>query len=82
MKPRICRCCGEPMSEKGNGLPRNPNVCAACSSMEDGMGESNVPELADLESEQHPTPVKLEEGSVVNTEAAPRICETPVAVTG
>jgi hypothetical protein len=46
MTQRICRCCGEPIPEQGNALSRNPNICASCSSMADGMGESNVPECA------------------------------------
>jgi hypothetical protein len=27
------------MSPEGNALSRNPNMCASCSSMSDGMGE-------------------------------------------
>lgn len=46
MSSRICVCCGELMSEKGNALSRNPNICASCSSMADGMGESSMPERA------------------------------------
>ena len=34
---RICICCGEPMVERGNALSRNPNICASCSSLADGM---------------------------------------------
>jgi hypothetical protein len=34
---RICICCGEPMAAGGNSLSRNPNVCASCSSLSDGM---------------------------------------------
>lgn len=49
MKPRICICCREPMSEKGNALSRNPNVCASCSSLADGMEESRPSETKDLE---------------------------------
>jgi hypothetical protein len=45
MKPRICRCCGEAMSEGTNALSRNPNVCASCSSLADGMGGSNLPPM-------------------------------------
>jgi hypothetical protein len=37
MNFRICRCCGEPMPETGNALSRNPNICASCSSMADGI---------------------------------------------
>jgi hypothetical protein len=45
---RVCVCCGEKMSEKVNPLSRNPNVCASCSSMADGMedlpkGEELIP---------------------------------------
>jgi len=39
MRPRICICCGEPMSETGNAFSRNPNMCSSCSSMADGMGD-------------------------------------------
>ena len=42
MNSRICRCCGEPMTERGNLGSRNPNVCASCSSMADGMDESGA----------------------------------------
>ena len=41
IRSRICICCGEPMVERGNALSRNPNVCASCSSMADGMEEAN-----------------------------------------
>jgi hypothetical protein len=44
MNSRICRCCGEPMPEHGNPRSRNPNICASCSSMADGMEESSLPE--------------------------------------
>jgi len=40
MNPRVCICCGEPMAENNHGLSRNPNVCASCSSMADGLGET------------------------------------------
>ena len=36
------------MAEKGNALSRNPNICASCSIMADGMDESFVPESASL----------------------------------
>ena len=47
MFPRICICCGEPMASGRNALSRNPNICASCSSILDGMEE---PE--DLEAEK------------------------------
>ena len=46
MHPRVCIGCGEAMPEKGNALSRNPNLCASCSSMADGMEESDAPESA------------------------------------
>jgi len=36
-------CCGEAMPESGNVLSRNPNICASCSSMADGMDEPGLP---------------------------------------
>lgn len=48
MNSRICVCCGELMSSRGNALSRNPNICASCSSMADGMVESSIPERASL----------------------------------
>ena len=42
MNSIICVCCGEPMPEKGNALSRNPNICASCSSLVDGMDEFSV----------------------------------------
>ena len=40
------------MLEEGNALSRNPNICASCSSMADGMAESTVPESASLASDR------------------------------
>ncbi len=37
MTSGISICCGEPMVKRGNALSRNPNVCASCSSLTDGM---------------------------------------------
>jgi hypothetical protein len=36
----VCRCCGGPMTEMEDLAARNPNLCAACSSLADGMEES------------------------------------------
>ena len=49
MTPRVCRCCGELFSPE-NLLSRNPNICASCSSMLDGM---DLPEDAAPEMERH-----------------------------
>jgi len=50
MKPRICICCGEPLGETSHALSRNPNVCPSCSSLADGMEESNLPQAQELGS--------------------------------
>jgi len=39
-------CCGEPMAEKGSPLSRNPNICASCSSLSDGVPESGMSSFA------------------------------------
>ena len=52
MNPRICVCCGEPMAEGGsNSLSRNPNVCASCSSMADGIGPDLLAEAPNQQGE-------------------------------
>ncbi len=44
MNPRrVCVCCGEAMPEQNSAHSRNPNMCASCSSMADGMDEPGVP---------------------------------------
>jgi hypothetical protein len=48
MNSRICVCCGEPMPQQGNALSRNPNVCASCSSMADGMEGLGLPDSPSL----------------------------------
>jgi hypothetical protein len=65
MNSRICVCCGEPMPEKGNHLSRNPNICASCSSMADGMEESCIPESSSpaLERTEAAAPDRSEENA-------------------
>jgi hypothetical protein len=43
---RICICCGEPKVEPGNVLSRDPNVCASCSSLADGMEGDNSAKMS------------------------------------
>jgi len=38
------------MLEQGNALSRNPNICASCSSITDGMEDSATRETASLAS--------------------------------
>ena len=47
MKPQICICCGEAIAARAQDLSRNPNVCASCSSMADGMEETSVASLSE-----------------------------------
>jgi RNA polymerase-binding transcription factor DksA len=49
MKPRVCICCGEPIPERRSDLPRNPNMCASCSNLADGLEELDAPESAHSE---------------------------------
>lgn len=44
MNSRICVCCGEPIHAERNALSRNPNICASCSSLADGMEDSSLPD--------------------------------------
>ena len=56
------------MAQAGNALSRNPNICASCSSMADGMSDSALPEPDAFNLEQNveaetfaePPPEKLE----------------------
>jgi len=66
MMLRICVCCGEPIQEKGNALSRNPNLCASCSSLCDGMNESDA--SAPVSPEQNQLP--LSEKSAETRQAA------------
>ena len=60
MNSRICRCCGEPMLERGNSLSRNPNICASCSSMSDGLEDPIVPERVRVAHSQELRPQRVE----------------------
>lgn len=56
------------MAEKGSGLSRNPNVCASCSSLADGMEESSLP--AEQGEESRPVPFVRVEVSAMRERAA------------
>lgn len=53
MIPRICICCGELMAFGGNALSRNPNLCASCSSILDGMDEPELVAAEKPDEESH-----------------------------
>jgi hypothetical protein len=46
VKSSICVCCGEPMTKGGGVLSRDPNLCASCSSIADGMAEEDCEEVS------------------------------------
>ena len=48
MSPRICICCGELRTDSETNLSRNPNLCASCSSLMDGM---DTPAVWQMESQ-------------------------------
>jgi len=81
MKPCICMCCGEAMREGGNPLSRNPNVCASCSSLADGMEESNVPELEGSEQERA-TSANTREGNLIEEPPEAAIHDPPLGWSG
>lgn len=49
------------MPEGGNDLSRNPNICASCSSMADGMDDSAACETARLAPGHELTSVRTED---------------------
>ena len=48
------------MAGEGNVLSRNPNICASCSSMADGMEDSTACETARLAPGHELTPARTE----------------------
>lgn len=42
MSFRVCVCCGGTIRERGDVYSRNPNLCASCSSLTDGMPDSSL----------------------------------------
>jgi hypothetical protein len=48
------------MPEEGNALSRNPNICASCSSMADGMDDATPCETTSLAPGQEPTSATTE----------------------
>ena len=55
MHSRICQYCGEPKVEWGNVLSRNPNLCACCSSIADGLEAPIAPDRVRMLPGQGPT---------------------------
>jgi len=50
MKLSVCKCCGEVIPPRGDLHSRHPNLCASCSSMSDGMLESDICEQLQSEN--------------------------------
>ncbi len=40
MGKHLCICCGESLSETNSNRSRDPNLCASCSSLADGIEET------------------------------------------
>jgi hypothetical protein len=70
MNPRICICCGQPMAVGGKALSRNPNICASCSSILDGMNDSKIVELEEPTEKSETEPVEPTESPVITYTAA------------
>jgi hypothetical protein len=60
MNSSVCICCGESMHEDRNPLSRNPNICASCSSIADGIEDSTPFENAGLGCGQETAPTGIE----------------------
>ena len=70
------------MPDDGGALSRNPNVCASCSSMADGMEESNLPEGETLRHHSGQLPHEATESPGATLEgkvAEPASQEVPAA---
>lgn len=48
MSPRICVCCAEPITVQGYADSGNPNLCASCFNLSEGMSESSPPSLSNF----------------------------------
>jgi hypothetical protein len=59
VKPLICTCCSEPMTEEGHTHSCNPNVCASCFNILDEKQERNTPadSVVSLKKDVHATGV-------------------------
>ena len=66
------------MSTKGNAFSRNPNLCASCSSMEDGMSGSDELEIADPappQPERHFEPAPISEKQTNRDTDTPKVAQ-------
>lgn len=49
MSLRICVCCGDSITVQGYADSGNPNLCASCSNLSEGMSESSPSSLPDFD---------------------------------
>jgi hypothetical protein len=70
------------MSEEGNSLSRNPNVCASCSSLADGMEEAAHSELVSTPANRESSPPEQRQSDLdeIIEVSATQPRETPVEV--
>ncbi len=70
---RICRCCGVNIPGVRSLLSRNPNVCADCSSLADGLGEDDVRVPESLVRDDGAGAVSRSGGSATVPAAPPKV---------
>jgi hypothetical protein len=58
------------MAVAGEALSRNPNICASCSSILDGMDDSKIGELKKAPKEPETAPVEPTESPAITYIAA------------
>jgi hypothetical protein len=54
MNGPVCVCCGQLIAEKGSALSWNPNICAVCSNLADGL------EMQELSKQSGDSSAKIE----------------------
>ena len=65
MSPRICVCCAEPITGQGESFSSNPNLCASCFKLSEGMSESSPSSIPDFDEKDadgtdfEPVPAEL-----------------------
>ena len=63
MNVPVCVCCGQPIARKASSQRLNPNICAACSDLADGLEVLNQPPAAEnntikIESTKERRPIR------------------------
>ena len=56
MNVPVCVCCGQPIAGKPSFHGRNPNICAACSELADGLEVHDQPKQTETISAKWQSP--------------------------